>query len=204
MIKLYEGERYATSQNEALICASDYTGFNKEDFKCEVVKEPKRIGLFKKEDGLYNCWYEYEGMDAHKELRIVDAHLYVDTIQKKILVLRRGFHAYEIDYSDLVDYEMVIASSTRTYTVSNKNKALKGAILFGVTGAIVGAADSETVSETSELAELIIRLRFKKKEPFEILTMNYEYDTESEGWRDVLDQCKVADKFFRELLEEMK
>ncbi len=119
-------------------------------------------------------------------------------------MLRRGFHAYEIDYSDLVDYEMVIASSTRTYTVSNKNKALKGAILFGVTGAIVGAADSETVSETSELAELIIRLRFKKKEPFEILTMNYEYDTESEGWRDVLDQCKVADKFFRELLEEMK
>lgn len=204
MIKLYEGERHATSQNEALIRASDYTGFNKEDFKCEVVKEPKRIGLFKKEDGLYNCWYEYEGMDAHKELRIVDAHLYVDTKQKKILVTRFGFIAYEIDYSDLVDYEMVIASSTRTYTVSNKNKALKGAILFGTVGAIVGAADSETVSETSELAELIIRLRFKNKEPFEILTCNELCETSNEEWRDTLDQGKVADEFFRKLLEEVK
>lgn len=204
MIKLYEGERHATSQNEALIRASDYTGFNKEDFKCEVVKEPKRIGLFKKEDGLYNCWYEYEGMDAHKELRIVDAHLYVDTKQKKILVTRFGFMAYEIDYSDLVDYEMVIASSTRTYTVSNKNKALKGAILFGTVGAIVGAADSETVSETSELAELIIRLRFKNKEPFEILTCNELCETSNEEWRDTLDQGKVADEFFRKLLEEVK
>ena len=204
MIKLYEGERHAKSIDEALIWASSYTGFNKEDFKCEVIEEPKKIGLFKKEDGLYNCWYEYQGMDAHKELTIVDAHLYVDTIQKKILVTRFGYKAYEIDYSDLVDYEMVIASSTRTYTVSNKNKALKGAILFGTVGAIVGAADSETVSETSELAELIIRLRFKNKEPFEILTCNELCETSNEEWRDTLDQGKVADEFFRELLEEMK
>lgn len=202
MIRLYEFERHATSKNEALIRASDYTGFNKEDFKCEVVKEPKRIGLFKKEDGLYNCWYEYEGMDADKELRVVDAHLYVDTKQKKILVLRYGYKSYEIDYSDLIDYEMVIASSTRTRTVSNKNNALKGAILFGVTGAIVGAADSETVTSTSEIAELIIRLKFKNKEPFEILTCNQKYNTANKEWRDVLDKGKIADEFFRELLEK--
>ncbi len=205
MIRLYEFERHATSKNEALIRASDYTGFNKEDFKCEVVKEPKRVGLFKKEDGLYNCWYEYEGMDADKELRIVDAHLYVDTKQKKILVLRYGFKAYEIDYSDLIDYEMVISSSisSRTRTISNKNKALKGAILFGTTGAIVGAADSERITETStsEIAELIIRLKFENKKPFEIITMDYKYNTANQEWRDVLDQSKVADEFFRELLE---
>lgn len=206
MIRLYEIKEWpAKSENEALVFASNYTGFNKEDFKCEVIKEPKRIGLFKKEDGIYHCWYEYEGMDADKELRIVDAHLYVDTTQKKILVLRYGFKSYEIDYSDLIDYEMVISSSisTRTRTISNKNKALKGAILYGVTGAIIGAADSETVTETStsELAELIIRLKFKNKEPFEIITMDYKYNTANQEWRDVLDQSKVADEFFRELLE---
>ena len=203
MIKLYEGERHATSKNEALIRASDYTGFNKDDFKCEVLLEPKRVGLFKKEDGLYNCWYEYNGMDAHKEIRIVDAQLYVDTIQKKILVLRRGYKAYEIDYSDLIDYEMVIESSTRTRTISSKNNALKGAILFGTVGAIVGAADSEVVTSTSEVAELIIRLRFNNKEPFEIITMDYKYNVANKEWRDVLDQSKAADEFFRELLEEM-
>lgn len=205
MIRLYEFERHATSKNEALIRASDYTGFNKEDFKCEVVKEPKRVGLFKKEDGLYNCWYEYEGMDADKELRIVDAHLYVDTKQKKILVLRYGFKSYEIDYSDLIDYEMVINSSisTRTRTISNKNNALKGAILFGTTGAIVGAANSETITETStsELAELIIRLKFENKKPFEIITMDHKCNTHNEKWRDILEQSKIADEFFRELLE---
>ena len=170
------------------------------------MKEPKRTGLFKKEDGIYHCWYEYEGMDADKELKIVDAHLYVDTTQKKILALRFGFKSYEIDYSDLIDYEMVINSSisTRTRTISNKNKALKGAILFGTTGAIVGAADSETITETStsELAELIIRLKFKNKKPFEIITMDYKYNTATKDWRDVLDQSIIADKFFRELLEE--
>ena len=101
---------------------------------------------------------------------------------------------------------MVIVSSisNRTRTISSKNKALKGGILFGVTGAVIGAADSETITETStsEVAELIIRLRFKNKEPFEILTMDYKYNTANKEWRDVLDQSKIADEFFRELLEE--
>lgn len=206
MIRLYEGDWHRKSKEEALIHASNYTGFNKDDFKCEVVKEPKRVGLFKKEDGIYHCWYEYEGMNADKELKVVDAHLYFDTTQKKILVIRYGFKSYEINYSDLVDYEMVIASSTRTRTISNSNKnnALKGAILFGTTGAIVGAANSETITETStsEVAELIIRLKFENKKPFEILTMNYKYNTATKDWRDVLDQSIIADKFFRELLED--
>lgn len=205
MIRLYEGDWHRKNRNEALIHASNYTGFNKEDFKCEIIKEPKRIGLFKKEDGIYHCWYEYEGMDADKELRIVDAHLYVDTTQKKILVIRFGFKSYEVDYSDLIDYEMVINSSisTRTRTISNKNNALKGAILFGTTGAIVGAANSETITETStsELAELIIRLKFENKKPFEIITMDHKCNTHNEKWRDILEQSKVADEFFRELLE---
>ena len=206
MIRLYEiCEWQAKSKNEALIAASDYTGFNKEEFKCEIIKEPKRIGLFKKEDGIYHCWYEYEGMDADKELKIVDAHLYVDTKQKKILVLRYGFKSYEIDYSDLIDYEMAISSSisTRTRTISNKNNALKGAILYGTVGAIIGAANSETVTETStsELAELIIRLKFENKKPFEIITSDHKFNTQNEKWRDILDQSKLADDFFRELLE---
>ena len=207
MIRLYElNEWPAKSEDEALFHASNYTGFSMEDFKCEVIKEPKRVGLFKKEDGIYHCWYEYEGMDADKELKVVDAHMYFDTAQKKILVIRYGFKAYEIDYSDLIDYEMVIASSTRTRTISNSNnnKALKGAILFGTIGAIVGAADSETITETStsEIAELIIRLKFQNKKSFEILTMDYKYNTSTKEWRDILDQSKVADEFFRELLEE--
>lgn len=207
MIKLYEITNYpAKSKDEALAFASDYTEFHKEDFTCEVVKEPKRIGLFKWEKGLYNCWYEYPNMDSDKEIRIVDAFLYADTKKKKILVLRPGYKTYEIEYSNLTDYEMVIVSSisNRTRTISNKNKALKGAILFGATGAIVGAADSETITETStsEVAELIIRLKFKNKEPFEILTMDYKYNTANKEWRDVLDQSKVADEFFRELLEQ--
>ncbi len=207
MIRLYElNEWPAKSEDEALFHASNYTGFSMEDFKCEVIKEPKRVGLFKKEDGIYHCWYEYEGMDADKELKVVDAHMYFDTTQKKILVIRYGFKAYEIDYSDLIDYEMVIASSTRTRTISNSNnnKALKGAILFGTIGAIVGAADSETITETStsEIAELIIRLKFQNKKSFEILTMDYKYNTSTKEWRDILDQSKVADEFFRELLEE--
>lgn len=55
MIRLYDWNRTAVSKNEALIRASDYTGFNKEDFKIEVIKEPKRVGLFKKEDGNGRC-----------------------------------------------------------------------------------------------------------------------------------------------------
>lgn len=205
MIRLYEGDWHLKSKAEALIHASNYTGFKKEDFKCEVIKEAKRVGLFKKEDGIYHCWYEYEGMDADKELKIVDAHLYFDTTQKKILVRRYGFKTYEVDYSDLIDYEMVISSSikTRTRTISNKNKALKGAILFGTSGAIVGAADAETITETStsEIAELIIRLKFENKKPLEIITCNSKYNTANKEWRDILDQSQAADEFFRELLE---
>lgn len=201
MIRLHECDRIpATSRNDALFFASNYTGFNKEDFKCEVIKEPKRVGLFKKEDGIYHCWYEYQGMDSDIDFVIADAHLYLDLTQKKILVTRIGFKAYELDCSDLTDYEMVINSNNKTYTISNKNKALKGAILFGVTGAVVGAADSEIVSETLEFAELIIRLRFKGKEPFEILTSNTSYDATSKLWRDILDQSRDADEHLKKLV----
>lgn len=51
MIKLYEGDWHRKSKDEALIHASNYTGFAKEDFKCEMIKEPKKIGLFKKKKG---------------------------------------------------------------------------------------------------------------------------------------------------------
>ena len=209
MIRLYEFEDWPVrSKDEALIRASNLSGINKEKFKCEIIQEPKRVGLFKKEDGIYHCWYEYEGMNADKELKVVDAHMYFDTTLKKILVVRYHVKPYEIDYSDLIDYEMVISSSisNRTRTISNKNNALKGAILFGTTGAIVGAADSETITETStsEVAELIIRLKFKNKEPFEIVTMDYKYNTSTKEWRDILDQSQVADKFFRELLENQQ
>ncbi len=203
MIRLHECDRIpASSRNDALFFASNYTGFNKEDFKCEVIKEPKRVGLFKKEDGIYHCWYEYQGMDADMDFMVADAHLYLDLTQKKILVTRIGFKAYELDCSDLIDYEMVINSNNKTYTISNKDKALKGAVLFGVTGAIVGAADSETVSETVEFAELIIRLRFKGKEPFEILTSNTSYDATSKLWRDILDQSKDADEHLKKLVND--
>lgn len=201
MIRLHECDRIpATSRNDALFFASNYTGFSKEDFKCEVIKEPKRVGLFKKEDGIYHCWYEYQGMDADIDFMVADAHLYLDFSQKKILVTRIGFKAYELDCSDLIDYEMVINSNNKTYTISNKNKALKGAILFGTAGAIVGATDSETVSETVEFAELIIRLRFKGKESFEILTSNTSYDATSKLWRDILDQSKDADEYLKKLV----
>ena len=208
MIRLYERERYATSKNEALICASDYTGFKKEDFKCEVLKEPKRVGLFKKENGIYNCWYEYEGMDADREIRIVDAYLYADITQKKILVLRYGFLSYEIDYSDMTDYEILLNTSlnTITRTISSKNNALKGGILFGVTGAIIGAADSETITETEtdEVGELRIKLEFQNKKPIEIITCNRECSLEADKWQDILQQSKAADEFFRELSENMQ
>lgn len=201
MIRLHECDRIpASSRNDALFFASNYTGFNKEDFKCEVIKEPKRVGLFKKEDGIYHCWYEYQGMDADIDFMIADAHLYLDYAQKKILVTRIGFKAYELDCSDLTDYEMVINSNNKTYTISNKNKALKGAILFGVTGAVVGAADSETVSETVEFAELIIRLKFKGKESFEILTCSQKYEVADQEWRDILDQSKDADEYLKKLV----
>ena len=198
MIKLFDGNEHAKNKEEALISASSNTGFNKEDFKCEVIQEPKKIGLLKKENGIYHCWYEYEGMNADKKFRVADTYLYMDITQKKILVLRIGFKAYEIDYSDLIDYEMVIISNNRIYTVSNKNKALKGAILFGTVGAIVGAADSETVSETVEFAEVIFRLKFRYREPFEILTCNRKYEVGTEKWRDILDQSKAVDEFFKE------
>ena len=72
--------------------------------------------------------------------------------------------------------------------------------MFGVTGAVVGAADSEIVSETVEFAELIIRLRFKGKEPFEILTSNTSYDATSKLWRDILDQSRDADEHLKKLV----
>lgn len=200
MIRLYDWDRTATSQNEALIKASNYTGFNKSDFKCEVIREPKRVGLFKKEEGIYHCWYEYEGMDADVDFMIANAHLYLDFTQKKILVIRFGFKAYELDCSDLIDYEVIVTSNNRTYTMSNKNKALKGAILFGAAGAIVGAADSETITETVEFADLVIRLKFKEKEPFEILTCNRKYEVATEEWRNILDQGKAADEYFKKLI----
>ena len=194
MIRLHECDRIpASSRNDALFFASNYTGFNKDDFKCEVIKEPKRVGLFKKEDGIYHCWYEYKGMNSDVDFRIADAHLYLDFTQKKILVTRIGFKAYEIDCSDLTDYELVVNSNNRTYTISNKNKALKGAILFGAAGAVVGAANSETISETAEFAALVIRLKFKDKESFEILTSKTSYDSTSKLSRDILDQSKSVE-----------
>ncbi len=201
MIKLYECEWQAPNKSEALYMAAYCTGFDKNFFECEVIKEPKRLGLFKKEDGIYHCWYEYEGLDSDKEFRIADATLHFDTKQKIILVLRLGYNAYEVEYSNLIDYEMVVKTVNRTYTVSNKNKALKGAMLFGVTGAVVGASDSETVSETVDFAELIIRLKFEKKESFEILTCNRPYDATSKLWRDILEQSKEIDEYFKELLK---
>ena len=202
MIRLYEITNYpAKSKDEALNYVSKNARFKKEDFKCEVVKEPRRVGLFKWEKGLYNCWYEYPGMDIDKEFWVVRTHLYVDTKQKKMLVFEPFRRTYEIDYSDLIDYEMVKVSSIQTRTISSKNKALKGAILYGVPGAIIGAADSETVTSTSEAAELIIRLRFKNKEAVEIKTCDQRCNVTTKDWRDILDQSKVADEFFRELLE---
>lgn len=204
MIKLYEWDRVATSKSEALKKACLYTGFSAYDFKCEVIKEPKRIGIFKKEEGIYHCWYEYKGMDADKMFRIANATLYFDTKQKKILVIRIGFKAYEVEYSDLVGYEMVIASKNRTYTVSNnkKNKALKGGILFGTVGAIVGATDSEIITETVEQVEMIIRLKFTDKESFEILTCNHRWETDDKEWRDIIDQSKILDEYFKEILDK--
>ena len=66
---------------------------------------------------------------------------------------------------------------------------------------IIGTADSETVTSTSEAAELIIRLRFANKESVEIKTCDQRCNTQNKKWRDILDQGKVADEFFRELLE---
>ena len=120
-----------------------------------------------------------------------------------MLVNRIGYKLYEIDYSDLLDYEINIKSKNRVTTISHKNQALKGALLFGTVGAIVGAANSETVSETVELAELIVRLKFKEKESFEILTCNRQYDVTSSQWRDILDQSIVVDEWFKELVSKL-
>ena len=97
---------------------------------------------------------------------------------------------------------MVVNSNNKTYTISNQNKALKGAVLFGATGAIVGAANSEIISKTTEFAELVIRLRFRGKEPFEILTSKTSYDTTSKLWRDILDQSKKADEYLKKLIND--
>ncbi len=200
MLKLYDAIYDATSKDEAITRASKYTEFSKDQFKCEVIKEPVKKGLFKKEAGSFHCWYEYENFDLDKELQIADATLYFDNNRKKILVLRAGYKMYEIDYSTLKDYEMVVVSKSKTYTISNSNKALKGALLFGATGAVVGASKSKAVSETVEEAEIIIRLVFTNKEPFEIFTCNSTYETSDEEWRNVLDQAKVIDEYFKELI----
>lgn len=202
MIKLYDWNRIASSKDEALYRASNFTGFSKYEFKCEVIKEPKRIGLFKKEDGIYHCWYEYEGLNSDKEIRIGDAALYFDNTKKKMLVIRIGYKPYEIDYSNLVDYEIIVKSVNRTYTVSNKNKALKGALLFGTVGAIVGAVDSETVTETVEQVKMIIRLRFDNKEYLDILTSDNFWETDNEEWRNILEQGKEIDDYLKELLQK--
>lgn len=200
MIKLHEVEYSTrTSKKEAIEAASFNTGFSKEDFKCETLKEPIKIGLFKKEPGIFHCWYEYEGMNCDKEIGIADATLYFDFEQQKILVTRYGFKAYEIDYSDMTDYEIIVASNSRTYTIGNSNNALTGALLFGVTGAVVGASQSKVETETVDLAELIIRLKFRDKEPFEILTCNYRYEVDEEEWRNVVDQSKVVDEVLRKI-----
>ena len=128
----------------------------------------------------------------------------ISSKQKKILVIRIGFKAYEVEYSDLVGYEMVIVSKNRTYTVSNnkKNKALKGGILFGTVGAIVGATDSEIITETVEQVEMIIRLKFTDKESFEILTCNHCWETDDKEWRDIIDQSKILDEYFKEIMDK--
>lgn len=201
MIKLHE-VTYTTinSKSEALEMASNFTGFSKDDFKCEVLKESIKKSLFKREPGIFHCWYEYNGMDCDKRIEIADAVLYFDLKQKKILVIRFGYEVYEIEYSDLTDYEIIVASNSKTYIVSSSNKALKGVLLFGATGAIVGAAKSKVETETVDLAEIIIRLKFKDKEPFEILTCNSRLEMDDEEWRNVIDQSKVSDEFLRGLV----
>lgn len=201
MIKLYDWNRTAPNKDEALYRASNYTGFSKYEFKCEVIKEPKRVGLFKKEDGIYHCWYEYRGLNSDKEVRIGDATLYFDVKQKRILVVRLGYKVHEVDYSNLLDYEIIVKSVNRTYTISNKNKALKGALLLGVSGAIIGAANSETVSETVEQVQMIIRLRFGNNEYMDILTSDNFWETDDEEWRNILEQSKEVDDYLKELLQ---
>lgn len=202
MIKLYDWNRTAPNKDEALYRASNYTGFSKYEFKCEVIKEPKKVGLFKKEDGIYHCWYEYRGLNSDKEIGIGEATLYFDTTQKKLLVVRIGYKPQEVDYSNLLDYEIIVKSANRTYTISNKNKALKGALLFGATGAIIGAANSEIVSETVEQVQMIIRLRFGNKEYMDILTSDNFWETDDEEWRNILKQGKEVDEYLKELLEK--
>lgn len=200
MLKLYDAIYNATSKEEAITRASKYTEFSKDQFKCEVIKEPIKKGLFKKEAGSFHCWYQYENFDLDKELRIADTALYFDNNRKKILVLRAGYKMYGIDYSTLKDYEMVVVSKSKTYTIRNSNKALKGALLFGATGAVVGASKSKIESETVEEAEIVIRLVFTDKEPFEILTCNSTYETSDEEWRNVLDQVKVIEGYISGLI----
>jgi len=200
MLKLYDAIYDATSRDEAITRASKYTEFSKDQFKCEVIKEPVKKGLFKKESGSYHCWYQYKDFDLDKELRIADATLYFDNTRKKILVLRVGYKVYELNYSTLKDYEMVVVSKSKTYTISNSNKALKGALLFGATGAVVGASKSKIESETVEEAEIVIRFIFTDKEPFEILTCNSTYETGEEEWRNALDQVKVIDGYISGLI----
>ena len=200
MIRLFDWNRTANNINEALTDASKNTGFDKADFKCEIVKEPQKIGLFKKEPGIFHCWYEYEGLNCNKEFTIAEANLYFDITKKKILIVRFGFKAYEIDYLDLVDYELVVSTTERTFTVSSKNKTLKGAILFGATGAIVGASKSNIMTDTVDMAEVIIRLKFANKEPFEVLTCNWKRETDDEEWRDISDQSKEIDKWLKTLI----
>lgn len=201
MIKLYECTYTTSSKSNALTMASDYTGFSATDFKCKILKQPQRVGLFKKEDGVFNCWYEYMGMNADKVIDIADSTLYFDTAQKKILVVRLGYKAYEVDYSRLIGYEIVVADKHRTYTVQKADNALKGAIMFGTIGAIVGAAHSTSMTDTVKLAELIIRLKFKEDESFDILTCSQQYETAGEEWRNIVEQTEEIVKWFNILLD---
>lgn len=111
------------------------------------------------------------------------------------------YKSYEVDYSGLIVYETVVGLSDRTFIISNNNKVLKGAALLCLTGAVVGATNTEIVTETAKKERMIIRLNFKNKESFKILTCRIKCDSSSNLWRDIIKKSKEIDNCFKELIE---
>lgn len=142
-----------------------------------------------------------KGMDAHKQFRDCRCYIIFYMKTEKILILRSMYKSYEVDYSGLIVYETVVELSDRTFIISNNNKVLKGAALLCLTGAVVGATNTEIVTETAKKERMIIRLNFKNKESSKILTCRIKCDSSSNLWRDIIKKSKEIDNCFKELIE---
>lgn len=99
------------------------------------------------------------GWNISKDIRCFDAGIIIDDVSQKWCAVMRDTMAKtkEYNYSDIIRYE--VRENGQSVSKSDGSDAAVGALLFGVTGAVVGAASStSTISKECTSLQVCISI----------------------------------------------